>query len=73
MKIKLIILIVLFISIYANAQQTLTLEDCYSLSYKNYPLSKQTGLLEQKSSYEIDALSKENYQNRCKRTNNLSI
>ena len=42
MKIKLIILIVLFISIYANAQQTLTLEDCYSLATKNYPLSKQT-------------------------------
>lgn len=58
MKTKLIILIVLFISIYSNAQQTLTLEDCYSLATKNYPLSKQTGLLEQKSSYEIDALSK---------------
>ena len=49
MKTKLIILIVLFISIYANAQQTLTLEDCYSLATKNYPLSKQTGLLQQKS------------------------
>ena len=58
MKIKLIILIVLFISIYANAQQTLTLEDCYSLATKKLSLSKQTGLLEQKSSYEIDALSK---------------
>ena len=58
MKTKLIILIVLFISIYANAQQTLTLEDCYSLATKNYPLSKQTGLIEQKSSYEIEALSK---------------
>lgn len=58
MKTKLIILIVLFISIYANAQQTLTLEDCYTLATKNYPLSKQTGLIEQKSSYEIEALSK---------------
>ena len=58
MKTKLIILIVLFISIYANAQQTLTLEDCYSLATKNYPLSKQTGLIQQKSSYEIEALSK---------------
>ena len=54
MKTKLIILIVLFISIYANAQQTLTLEDCYSLATKNYPLSKQTGLIQQKSSYEIE-------------------
>lgn len=58
MKTKLIILIVLFISIYSNAQQTLTLEDCYSLATKNYPLSKQTGLIQQKSSYEIEALSK---------------
>ena len=58
MKTKLIILIVLFISIYANAQQTLTLEDCYSLATKNYPLSKQTRLIQQKSSYEIEALSK---------------
>lgn len=58
MKTKLIILIVLFISKYTNAQQTLTLEDCYILATKNYPLSKQTGLIEQKSSYEIEALSK---------------
>ena len=58
MKTKLIILIVLFISIYANAQQTLTLEDCYSLATKIILYQKQTGLIQQKSSYEIEALSK---------------
>lgn len=42
----------------SNAQQILSLEDCYALAYKNYPLAKQTGLLQQKSTYEIDALNK---------------
>ena len=58
MKTKLIILLLLLLSINSNAQQTLTLEDCYSLVTKNYPLSKQTGFIQQKSRYEIDALSK---------------
>ena len=42
----------------SNAQQILSLEHCYALAYKNYPLAKQTGLLQQKSTYEIDALNK---------------
>ena len=58
MKTKLIALLVFFLSISSNAQQTLTLEDCYTLVTKNYPLSKQTGLIQQKSSYEIEAISK---------------
>jgi outer membrane protein TolC len=58
MKTKLILLLLLLLSINSNAQQTLTLEDCYTLVDKNYPLSKQAALLQQKSSYEIDALSK---------------
>ncbi len=58
MKTKLIVLLLLLLSINSNAQQTLTLEDCYTLVDKNYPLSKQAALLQQKSSYEIDALSK---------------
>ena len=59
MKNKLVILLLFLLSISSNAQQTLTLEDCYTLVTKNYPLSKQTGLLQQKLSYEIEALSKE--------------
>ena len=54
------ILITLFILVIfqANAQQIVSLEDCYALANKNYPLSKQTVLLQQKSVYEIDALNK---------------
>jgi outer membrane protein TolC len=43
---------------YSNAQQSLTLEDCYTLVNKNYPIAKQTDLLQKKSSLEIDALNK---------------
>ena len=45
--------------ILAFAQQTLTLEDCYSLAEKNYPLAKQTALLEEKSNAEIRVIEKE--------------
>jgi outer membrane protein TolC len=58
MKNKLVLLLLFLVSISSNAQQNLTLEECYSLVTKNYPLSKQTGLIQQKSSYEIEALSK---------------
>jgi outer membrane protein TolC len=43
---------------YANAQQTVTLEECYALANKNYPIAKQNDLLQKKSDYEIDALNK---------------
>lgn len=48
----------LLIAFYSNAQQTLTLEECYILVKKNYPTAKQTDLLQQKSAFEIDALNK---------------
>jgi outer membrane protein TolC len=48
----------LLVAFYANAQQSLTLEDCYSLVNKNYPTAKQTDLLQKKSSLEIDAINK---------------
>ena len=41
---------------YSNAQQSLTLEDCYALVNKNYPIAKQKELLQQKSNFEVDAL-----------------
>ncbi|SRX72866.1 TolC family protein [Aequorivita antarctica] len=41
------------------AQQTLTLEECYVLGEKNYPLAKQTALLEEKANSEIKVLEKE--------------
>lgn len=40
------------------AQQTITLRQCYDLVEKNYPIAKQIHLLNQKNSYEIDALNK---------------
>lgn len=46
----------LLASLYSNAQQSLTLEDCYTLANKNYPIAKQIGLLQKKSDYEVDAL-----------------
>ena len=58
MKNKLIILLLFLIPIISNAQHSLTLADCYALATKNYPLAKQTGLLQQKSVYEVEALSK---------------
>lgn len=55
---RILITIFLLVAFYSNAQQTLTLEDCYSLVKKNYPTAKQTDLLQQKSAFEIDALNK---------------
>ena len=48
----------LIFSIASYSQQKLTIEECYALAEKNYPLAKQINLLQQKSTYEIDALNK---------------
>ena len=61
MKENLTALLVL-LSLVVNAQQKLTLEDCYALANKNYPIAKQAELLQQKNTYEIDALKKGNVQ-----------
>jgi outer membrane protein TolC len=53
--IKIIFLLVVTIS---NAQQKLTLEECYALVNNNYPIAKQTNLLQQKATYEIEAINK---------------
>ena len=42
-----------------SAQQVLTLEECYALAEKNYPLAKQKGLLEEKMQSEIKILERE--------------
>lgn len=55
---KNITLLVLLLTLVSNAQQKLTLEQCYQLANKNYPIAKQTDLLHQKSSFEIEALNK---------------
>ncbi|GHC61965.1 TolC family protein [Ulvibacter litoralis] len=43
----------------ATAQQKLTLEECYVAVEKEYPLSKQSALLEEKTNSEIKVLEKE--------------
>lgn len=43
----------------ALAQQKLSLEDCYDLANKNYPLAKQNNLLSQKKNLELQTLSKD--------------
>jgi outer membrane protein TolC len=55
---KLIKITLLLLTFFANAQQKLTLEECYVLVNKNYPLAKQSNLLTQKSTYEIESLNK---------------
>ena len=53
-----IILLFLF-PFFALAQQKLTLEDCYNLVNKNYPLAKQNELIAKKSSLEIENNNKD--------------
>ncbi len=50
--------LVVLLSLVVNAQQKLTLEDCYALANKNYPIAKQAELLQQKNTYDIEALKK---------------
>ena len=43
------LLFILFATQLSISQQKITLEDCYLLANKNYPLAKQTELLQQKT------------------------
>ncbi|MEZ7504474.1 TolC family protein [Flavobacterium sp. Arc2] len=52
------ILFLLLLPLLSIGQQTLSLEECYALSNKNYPIARQTNLLQQKSALEIEALNK---------------
>ena len=45
-------------SLFSYGQQTLTLENCYELATKNYPIAKQSGFLKQKGTLEIESLNK---------------
>lgn len=52
------LLFLLLLPLLSIGQQTLSLEECYALSNKNYPIARQTDLLQQKSALEIEALNK---------------
>ena len=56
MRKKLPILVLLVVQ-FSYAQQSLTLENCYELANKNYPLAKQSELFAQKSAYETASLN----------------
>ena len=58
---KLLFLIFCIVPLLSIAQQTLPLEACYELVEKNYPLAKQSDLLKDKISSEINAIKKEQY------------
>lgn len=51
-------IIILLVVTFANAQQKLTLDECYDLVNKNYPIAKQSDLLQQKSAFETKAINK---------------
>lgn len=53
------ILLLFLFPFLALAQQQLSLEDCYKLADKNYPLTKQNDLLARKSQLEIQNMDKD--------------
>ena len=57
-NLKQLLFIVFLLPILSNAQQKLTLEECYLLANKNYPIAKQSELVQQKATFEIEALKK---------------
>lgn len=48
----------LFIPFLAMAQQTITLDECFTLVTNNYPLAKQSILLDEQSRLDIEAMNK---------------
>lgn len=55
---KLLILLALFLSFLASAQQSITLDECFYLVTENYPLAKQAVLLNEQSRLDIEAINK---------------
>ena len=57
MRVKISILLFLFTT--AIWSQQITLDECYALVAKNYPLAKQSQLLEQQNLLDLEAISTE--------------
>jgi outer membrane protein TolC len=57
-NLKQLLFIIFLLPILSNAQQKLTLEECYLLVNKNYPIAKQSELVQQKATFEIEALKR---------------
>lgn len=56
---KILISILFLFYLTAWSQQQITLQDCYVLVAKNYPLAKQTNLLEQQNTLDQEVISSE--------------
>lgn len=52
------LLFFLMVPLFAVGQQKITLEECYALANKNYPLAQQGNLLQEKNTLEAEALQK---------------
>lgn len=52
------LLFFLMVPLFAVGQQKITLEACYALANKNYPLAQQGNLLQEKNTLETEALQK---------------
>ena len=55
---KISIIFTLLLSFAVNAQESLSLEECYSLANTNYPLARQTELLKNRTDLEISVQEK---------------
>ncbi|HEX7357676.1 MAG TPA: TolC family protein [Ignavibacteriaceae bacterium] len=53
MKKQLVLILIILSFNYANSQVQLTLEECYSKAYTNYPLIKQKQYIEQSKDYNV--------------------
>ena len=51
------LILILLMSLSSKAQQSITLEECYDLVTKNYPLTKQVKLLDVQNKLDLDVIS----------------
>jgi hypothetical protein len=54
------ILFLLLLPLFSIGQQTLSLEECYALSNTNYPIARQTDLLQKNQFWKLKRLIKQN-------------
>ena len=54
-------ILILFTVFYANAQQVLTLEQCYNFAKQNHPISSKSEILANQSNWEIQSLEAQKY------------
>ena len=53
---KILFLLLLFLSISIFPQEKLSLEECYTLVNKNYPLAKQHNLLSKQNELDLEVI-----------------